>query len=116
MCAFRRVRALALAAALAAAGCGGRAAAGSDSPTVLEVENRATLDMNVYALSDAGGRERLGTARSLSTTRLTIPDRLVLTSGSLRFQADPVGSTRVHFSEQVPILPGDTVVIQIPPT
>jgi hypothetical protein len=111
-----RVRSLVIAIAILAAACGGRAALESgDSPTVLEVVNRATLDMNIYAVTDAGARERLGTAGSLQTTRLTIPNRLVAPALNLRFQADPVGSTRTHFSDRVPVIPGDIVVLEIPP-
>jgi hypothetical protein len=103
-------------AAVLAAACGGRATVGSGTePTVLEVVNRSTLDMNIYAVTDAGARDRLGTASSLQTTRFTIPQRLVAPALALRFQADPVGSTETHFSEQVPVVPGDTVVLEIPP-
>jgi hypothetical protein len=112
----RGVRSLVLAIALLAAACGGRAAVQSgESPTVLEVVNRATLDMTIYVVSDSGARERLGTATSLTTTRLTIPRRMVASALDIRFAADPVGSSRTHFSESVAIVPGDVVVLEIPP-
>ena len=116
MSAPHRVRALGVALVILSAACGGRATLESgDSATVLEVVNRATLDMNIYAVSDAGARERLGTATSLQTTRFEIPQRLVAPALNLRFQADPVGSTQTHFSDQVPVVPGDVVVLEIPP-
>lgn len=112
----RRARFLVILAAMVCAACGGRATLGGENETtVLEVVNRATLDMNIYAVSGAGGRERLGTAGSLRTTRFTIPQRLVAPALSLRFLADPVGSAETHFSEEVPVIPGDVVVLEIPP-
>jgi len=99
--------------------CGGRAAStldrdGPPAATVVEVLNRATLDMVVYVVPDGGGRERLGMAIALGTTHFTVPQRM-LVAGTLRFQADPIGSTRVHTSQQILVSPGDTVVVQIPP-
>ena len=85
-------------------------------PTTLEVLNRATLDMSVYVLPETGSqRTRLGTATALTTTRFTIPERLLAGMSSLRFQADPVGSSQSHFSDQITVVPGDTVMLQIPP-
>ena len=115
---YSRIRSgsLMLLLAILCAGCGGRAARGSgDSAAVLGVVNRATLDMNIYAVSDGGARERLGTAGSLATTRFTIPSHFVATAANLSFEADPVGSARVHFSDRLPVIPGDVVVLEIPP-
>lgn len=122
MSALLRARTLALTLALAPGlgACAGRAAT-LPSPegqptTVVEVVNRATLDMNVYVVPESGGRERLGTATSHVTTHFTIPRRHLFGVTNLRFQADPVGSVRTHLSEQVLVIPGDTVVLTIPPT
>jgi len=105
--------------AFACAACGGRGAStlGRDGPpaaATVEVLNRATLDMVVYVVPDGGVRERLGLAIALGTTHFTVPQRM-LVAGTLRFQADPIGSTRVHTSQQILVSPGDTVVVQIPP-
>jgi hypothetical protein len=85
--------------------------------TVLEVLNRATLDMSIFVLPESGGsRQRLGTATALTTSHFTIPERMLTGVSGLRFQADPVGSSRIHHSEQITVVPGDTVMLQIPPS
>jgi hypothetical protein len=89
---------------------------GPERATTVEVLNRATLDMSVFVVPESGGtRTRLGTATALTTSRFTIPARLLTGMSGLSFQADPVGSSRVHFSERITVVPGDTVMLQIPP-
>jgi hypothetical protein len=111
---------LLLALALVLSACSARAELelpnGQTRSTTLEVLNRATLDMSVFVVPETGGtRTRLGTATALTTTQFTIPGRLLTGVSSLRFEADPVGSSRVHFSDRITVVPGDTVVLQIPP-
>jgi hypothetical protein len=109
-----RVRSLILAIAMLAAACGGgRTLQNGQTGTLLEVHNRSTLDMTIYAVTDSGARERLGTVTSLTDATFPIPARLV-NSLDLRFAADPVGSNRTAFTDRLPIVPGDTVVLEIP--
>jgi hypothetical protein len=111
-----RVRSLFLATLVLLAACGGGRTLrdGAETATMLEVHNRSTLDMNIYAITDSGSRERLGTVTSLSDARFPIPTRLASLL-DLRLAADPVGSPRTAFSDRVTIVPGDTVVLEIPP-
>jgi hypothetical protein len=100
--------------------CGPRAAATFDpdqrpSPTILEVQNQTTADLNIYIVPESGARERLGTATSLVTTYFTIPQRHLLGVVSLRFQAASIGATRTLLSERIAVIPGDTVLLTIPP-
>jgi hypothetical protein len=98
------------------AGCGGgRTLQNGSSATMLEVHNNSTLDMNIYAISDSGARDRIGTVTSLSDATFPLPTRLT-TMLDLRLAADPVGSNRTAFSDRVTIVPGDTVVLEIPAT
>jgi hypothetical protein len=121
MSAFSRRSSLLLALALPLGACSARTElelpdGARQQATVLEVQNRATLDMSVFVVPETGGpRTRLGTATALTDSRFTIPERLVPGITSLSFQADPVGSSRVHVSERITVTPGDTVVLQIPP-
>jgi hypothetical protein len=119
MTALLRAPSLALICALALTACAGRAepADPDASPpvTVLQVENQTTLDVNVYVVPEVGGRERLGTATSLVTSYFTIPPRHLFGVSALRFQASPIGSARDLLSDQLPVIPGDTVVLTIPP-
>jgi len=34
----------------------------------------------------------------------------------IRFQADPIGSSRTPFSQEISVSPGDTLVLRIPPS
>jgi hypothetical protein len=85
-----------------------------EAPTILKVDNRAVLDMNIYVVRSSQ-RIRIGTANGLTTTRLTIPSSLVFGATSLRFMADPIGSNRVPISDDITVLPGDEVTMIIPP-
>ena len=82
-------------------------------PTILEVDNRATLDMNVYVLRGSE-RIRIGTAMALRTSQFTIPPNLIFGATQLRFLADPIGANRLPVSEEITVSAGDTVVLQLP--
>jgi hypothetical protein len=68
--------------------------------------------MTIYVLNRSQ-RVRIGTARGLSTTMLRIPHYLV-TGGTLRFLADPLGSGRMPVSEEISVFSGDEIVLEIP--
>jgi hypothetical protein len=86
----------------------------SRASTTLQVDNRGFSDMTVYVI-DGAQRQRLGVARGLATTSLTIPDRLVRGgSGALRFYCDPIGGRGLPVSEEIVVAPGDTVELIIP--
>lgn len=113
-----RIRTLLVLVAVAlAAGCSrNRAdvAVDPDAPTVLVVENQAFPDMTIYVL-EGSRRVRLGMVTGNSTVRFTLPRYLVRTIVPLRFQADPIGSNRAPVSDEITVVPGDEVVLRIPP-
>ena len=116
---LRRLLLPALALWLGAVGCmrSGRAADASASPneaTQLEVQNQAFLDMTVYVIR-GGQRVRLGQARGNGTTTLRIPESMLTGPTTLRFLADPIGSSRTPVSTEIVVNPGDTVSLVIPP-
>jgi hypothetical protein len=79
----------------------------------LVVDNRSTLEMTIYALRGSQ-RVRLGQASAIGQTAMTIPPDFV--GGSpFRFIADPIGSTRAPVTQELTVMPGDTVEMQIPP-
>ncbi|CAN5139302.1 hypothetical protein BH23GEM4_BH23GEM4_05610 [soil metagenome] len=102
--------------ALALAACTGmqRSGARDETPTTVRVENRATLDMTVYVLRQSQ-RIRLGQVTANSTATLPIPQYLIFGATSLRFLADPIGSSATPVSQEITVLPGDEVVLTIPP-
>ena len=102
---------------VAIAACAGRsrtAEPGSESPTILEVENRGFADMVIYAVTGSQ-RFRLGLATGNSSKSFPLPSSLVRGSGPIRFLADPIGGTRTPVSEEMVVQPGDVVTLTIPP-
>ena len=57
----------------------------------LVVHNSNTRDVNLYVVNGTT-RVRLGTARSMATSQLTIPATYLARSSGLVLQADPIGS------------------------
>jgi hypothetical protein len=101
--------------ALVIAGCSARSASPTPAErTVLEVENQTTLDMSVYVVR-SGMRERLGTVTAKMTQWFTIPARLIFGPTPLQFQTDPVGGGADPITQEITVVPGDTVVFRIPP-
>ena len=104
--------------ALAAVSCKtlGRGSANDTErgPTVVQVDNQGFLDMTVYA-SRSGQRQRLGIAPGNSKANLAVPQILMSGLTPLRFIADPIGGNRASVSQEITVVPGDTVVLTIPP-
>jgi hypothetical protein len=59
---------------------------------------------------------RLGTTNGNSTARYVIPATLLFGPTPLRFQAVPIGGSRLPVSEEVTVSPGDEVALVIPPS
>jgi hypothetical protein len=83
-------------------------------PTIVEVDNQGFLDMTVYA-SRSGQRSRLGIAHGNSKSNLEVPSILISGLTPVRFIADPIGGNRASVSQEINVVPGDTVVLTIPP-
>lgn len=83
--------------------------------TRVRVENQAFLDMNVYVISDGGGRTRLGTVTGNTNQTFVIPEYIVGPANSVRFLVQPIGSTRAPISNSLSVQPGQTVTLTIPP-
>jgi len=81
--------------------------------TTVTVDNQSFSDMTIYV--SRGQRVRLGSARGHSKTTFTIPPSIVAGVSTLRFIADPIGSTRTSVSEEISVNPGDSVGLTIPP-
>jgi hypothetical protein len=99
----------------ACASSGTNAAAATEEPTTVVVDNQALMDMTIYVYRGSQ-RLRLGLATGVSKTRFTIPRGIVQGITTLRFQADPIGSSRAPISEQITVNEGDEVGLRIPPT
>ena len=83
-------------------------------PTTLSVDNRAFLDMNIYAV-DGSRRQKLGFAGGNRVTKLIIPRSIIGNGRSIQFFADPVGGRRTGMSQEIYVTHGDNVTLMIPP-
>ncbi|HJU64117.1 MAG TPA: hypothetical protein VJ596_00510 [Gemmatimonadaceae bacterium] len=79
----------------------------------VRVENRNFLDHNVYVIRGSQ-RIRLGTVTGNSTATFRIPPTMIHGASTLSFQADPIGGSRAPISNEISVLPGDTVTLVIP--
>lgn len=86
----------------------------AESPTYVRVENQALQDATVYVWQSSA-RVRLGIVNSLSTATLRIPSSQIFGPTPLRFQLDFLAGSRTPLTESITVVPGDTVVLQVPP-
>jgi len=93
----------------------GRDDNGPQPETRVRVENQAFLDMNVYVISDGGGRQRLGTVTGNTSQEFVIPAYIIGPANSVRFLVEPIGSNRAPISNSLSVQPGQTVTLTIPP-
>jgi len=112
-----RLLAVLFVAALGTAGCVGR---GRNAPNPQEsasvfVQNRAFVDVDVFALY-GGSRARLGSVTANGTGTFRIPAAIVGAGRDLRFMVDPIGSNRVGTSFDIYVTPGERVTLTVPPT
>jgi len=84
------------------------------SATFVEVRNDAFLNMNIY-LVRGSARYKLGDVSGNSTRMFEVPRNFVNPGLPVRFQADPIGSNRAAFSQEITLYPGDRLTIRIPP-
>lgn len=115
---MRALRTGTLVVALAAAtvaGCVSRSkTAPVEVPTYVRVENQALADATVYVWQSSA-RVRLGIVNSMSTQTLRIPSSQIFGPTQLRFQLDFLAGNRTPLTESITVVPGDTVVLQVPP-
>lgn len=110
-----RAAAVVAALSLSSAACvHGTKPAPEELPTFVRVENQALQDATVYVW-ESSSRLRLGRVGSLSTVTLRIPSSRIFGPTPLRFQLDFLAGNRTPLTEQITVIPGDTVVLQVPP-
>jgi hypothetical protein len=85
-------------------------------PAQLTVTNQYQLDYDVYVVTEAGQRWRLGLATGMHTSTFEIPKAFVDGgSAHLHFLADPVGGTNAEEGEMVVVNPGDEIELTLAP-
>jgi hypothetical protein len=80
-----------------------------DRTVRLQVENRNWSDMTISVVR-SGARARLGDVTASQTRTFTLPPDLASAGLGLAFEADPLGSARVHRSPQISVSGGETWV------
>lgn len=82
--------------------------------TTVRVENRSFDNVVVYVLSSSGMRRRLGEVSGTSSMTFEIPRNMIFGATSLRFQVDPIGSSRAPISQDIVVSAGDQVQLVVP--
>lgn len=84
--------------------------------TRARIENRASLDMDIFVRRNDGRAIRLGFAPGNETTRFALPPSLTAGAVWVRFEARPLqGTGEPELSEPFPIKMGDEISWSIPP-
>jgi len=95
-------------------GCAAKSKGEGESPAAanvqvsLEVENHGWSDVVIYLVRGTSS-ERLGTVGALNSITFTFPIRRLGTANDARLKADPIGSDRVFYSEDIHIQPGQSI-------
>lgn len=88
-------------------------AAYDSTEATVRIENNKFPDMVVYAVTDGGLRQRIGTAVGNTTTVLKIPDFILNSSSDMRFVLRPIGGGRERQSDRIWVSRGDEVVLTL---
>jgi hypothetical protein len=98
--------------------CAGRntGSAEPNDQTRARIENRASLDMDIYVRRNDGRVSRLGLAPGGETTSFALPPTLTAGAAWVRFEARPVRhSGEPVVSEPFPVKMGDEISWSVPP-
>ena len=90
------------------------ASGAQDQPTWVRVENQSFTDATVYVWQSSQ-RLRIGFVPGTTTQTLQLPRSVIFGPTSLRFSVDFLAGNRSPLTESITVVPGDTVVLQIPP-
>jgi hypothetical protein len=84
--------------------------------TRARIENRASLDMDIFVRRNDGRVTRLGFAAANETTTFALPPSLTAGAAWIRFEAKPVrGAGQPVVSEPFPVRIGDEISWSVPP-
>ena len=91
------------------------AAASESAAAWLRVDNQTFVDLNLFVWHN-NARQRLGRSTANTSVTFRIPPAYVTTRSRLRFIADPIGRTQESLTRELDVIPGDTVIMIIPPS
>ncbi|HUF35519.1 MAG TPA: hypothetical protein VMN37_06190 [Gemmatimonadales bacterium] len=85
-------------------------------PTRLEVENRSSLDMDIYVRGERGGTMRIGLAPGGEITSFALTPALLAGAGVVRLEGRPVrGQGQSILSEPYRVQRGSVITWSVPP-
>ena len=94
----------------------GPGSAEPSSQTRARIENRSSLDVDIYVRRNDGRDTRLGFAPSSETTTFALPPTITAGAAWVRFEARPVrGSGEAVASEPFPVEIGSEISWSVPP-
>jgi hypothetical protein len=103
---------------LVATACGTGTPGGAEpvEQTSARIENRSSLDMDIYVRRNDGRMNRLGFVSAGETTIFALPPALTAGAAWVRFEARPVRqSGAAVVSETFPVRMGDQITWSVPP-
>ncbi len=114
---IRTIAALTTAAGLAAVALPVQLHAQSETPEdvvraaeiTVVVDNGNWLDVRVYARSESGSFDRIGTVTSFSTRKLELPRWITSANTEVQLIAAPIGSTQRYAAPPVLVSAGDVI-------
>lgn len=77
--------------------------------TSVRVENGNWLDVRVYAVSESGAYDRLGTVTSFTERTFELPRWITAPTSQIQLVAVPIGSTRSYAAPPVLVSVGDVI-------
>jgi hypothetical protein len=84
--------------------------------TRARIENRASVDVDIYVSRNDGRRIRLGFAPNNESTTFALPPALTAGAAWVRFEARPVRNSGTPVvSEPFPVKMGDEISWSVPP-
>lgn len=84
-------------------------------PAVVRVDNQSWVDFHLYVSSDFR-EQRLGRTAAVTSGHFRIPDAFLAGQGLLlHFRLQPIGQRVSGITRRVRVMPGDTVLLTIPP-
>ncbi len=75
----------------------------------VQVENGNWLDVRVYAVTESGAYDRLGTVTSFTTRTFQLPRWITAPTSQIQLVAVPIGSTRSYAAQPVLVSVGEVI-------
>jgi hypothetical protein len=114
--ALLRYRSLLLFLALTACSTGSPGSPSPSNQTRVRIENRSSLDVDIFVRRNDGRDSRLGFASGGETTTFALPPTITAGAAWVRFEARPVrGSGEVVVSEPFPVQMGEEISWSVSP-